>query len=145
MTQDKDSRNSSTQECLAMIQSPGSRSHKASQDARVFLQQYGVLRWSREYTASLQDRGTGERIRTHLSIFASPVLDMAGGRLTRDEQMMRAAFVKKCCTTKLALSLRLCSFPSEERTVGLPEDRSSLEYVRLAMVLAVLDCLDKEL
>jgi hypothetical protein len=145
MTHDKDSRNSSTQECLVMIQLPGSRSHKASQDTRVSHQQYGVLRWSREYTASLQDRGAEERIRTHLSIFASPVFDMAGGRLTRDEQMMRAAFVKKCCTTKFALSLRLCSFPSEERTVWLPEDRSSLEYVRLVMVLAVLDCLDEEL
>jgi hypothetical protein len=82
-----------------------------------------------------------ERLRTHLSIFASPVLDMAGGRLTRDEQMIRAAFVKKCCTTKLALSLKLCSFPSDERTVWLPEDKSSLEYVRLAMVSLVLDCL----
>jgi hypothetical protein len=51
---------------------------------------------------------------THLSIFASPVLDKAGGRLTLDEQMMRAAFVKKCCTTKLAFSLKLCSLPPDE-------------------------------
>lgn len=80
-------------------------------------------------------------LRTHRSIFASPVFDMAGGRLTRDEQMMRAAFVKKCWTTRLALSLRLCSFPSVERTVWLPEDRSSLEYVRSAIMSLVLDCL----
>lgn len=143
MTHDKDGNNSSTQECLAMIQPPGSRSHKASQDTRVFLQQYRVLRWSREYTASLQEGRDEERLRTHLSIFASPVFDMAGGRLTRDEQMMRAAFVKKCCTTKLALSRRLCSFPSDERTVWLPEDRSSLEYVRSAMMSLVLGCLDE--
>lgn len=82
-----------------------------------------------------------EMLRTHLSIFASPVFDMAGGRLTRDEQMMRAAFVKKCWTTKLALSRKLCSFPSDERTVGLPEDKSSLEDVRLAMVSRAVECL----
>lgn len=89
--------------------------------------------------------GVEERLRTHLSIFASPVLDMAGGRLTRDEQMMRAAFVKKCWTTRLALSLKLCSFPSNVRTVWLPEDRSSLEYVRSAMMSLVLDCRDEVL
>lgn len=56
--------------------------------------------------------------------------------------MMRAAFVKKCWTTKLALSLTLCSFPSVERTVWLPEDRSSLEYVRDDMVSLVLEDLE---